>query len=99
MCTPEKIYSAFKYRKLVWRTEYICELQFVRNKWVLKIARVFIHEGRFYEVGIFIFQESVFVGCFYFGIPIGYGVEFTKHKDDELASFIVEADFTSKQTF
>lgn len=96
---PEKIYTAHKYKRFIEKKEYFCELQFVRTKWVFKVARLLIHKGRFLEIGVFVFQESVFIGCFYYGRPVGYGVEFTKHKNDPLASFIVEADFTSSTTF
>ena len=97
--TPEKIFSVFRHRKFIDKQEYICELQYIRNRWVLKIARLFASKGRFYEAGVFVFHESVFVGCFYWGRPVGYGVEFTKQRNEGLASFIVEADFSSTQTF
>lgn len=96
---PEKMYSAYRHKMRLDKQEYFCELMYVRTKWVFKIARLFIFDGRFFEVGVFVYEQSVYVGCLYFGRPVGYGVEFTKLIDDHLASFVVEADFTSPCTF
>jgi hypothetical protein len=95
---PEKVYSAYRHKRRINKEEYFCELAFIRTKWVFKIARLYIYQGRFYEVGVFIYEDSVFVGCLYFGRPVGYGVEFTRSRF-LLANCIVEADFTSSVTF
>ncbi len=77
------------------KKEYICELQFNRTLWVFKIVRLVIHKGRFLEIGIFVGEKSVFVGCWYFGKFIGYGVEFLKMKDVDEQIHFFEGDFTS----
>ena len=77
------------------KKEYICELQFNRTVWVFKIVRLLIHKGRFFEVGIFVGEQSVFVGCWYFGKVIGYGVEFLKMKVGDEQIHFFEGDLTS----
>jgi hypothetical protein len=81
------------------KKEYICELQYVRAKWVFKVVRLYIYQGRFFEVGVFVRYDSVFVGCLYYGHRTGYGVEFMKHRMDEPPTLMIEADFSDAIKF